>query len=224
MNDFVIKMDNVVKCFQNTTVLDHITLSFEKGRIYGLIGRNGSGKTMLLKCICGFVVPTSGKISVNGADIGRSEDFVKDMGIIIETPGFLPDYTGYENLRYLARIRGKIGKEEIRNAIVKVGLDPDDKKKVGKYSLGMRQRLGIAQAIMESPSILLLDEPMNGLDNQGVDEMRQLLLDLKESGTTIILASHSREDIEILCDNVAMLDKGRLTDYKYTSTICEPGT
>lgn len=209
MSEFVIELDNVVKRFQNAVVLDHITLSFDKGRIYGLIGRNGSGKTMLLKCICGFVVPTSGKISVNGTDIAQSDCFTKDMGIIIETPGFLPDHTGYENLRYLARIRGRIGKEEIRNAIVKVGLDPDDKKKVGKYSLGMRQRLGIAQAIMENPSILLLDEPMNGLDNQGVEEMRQLLLDLKEEGRTIILASHSREDVEILCDYVAMLDKGR---------------
>lgn len=216
MSEYVIKLDNVGKRFQNAVVLDHITLSFEKGRIYGLIGRNGSGKTMLLKCICGFVVPTSGKITVNGMDLGQSDYFTRDMGIIIETPGFLPDYTGYENLRYLAKIRGRIGKEEIRNAIVKVGLDPDDKKKVGKYSLGMRQRLGIAQAIMENPSILLLDEPMNGLDNQGVEEMRQLLLDLKEEGTTIILASHSREDIEILCDSVAMLDKGHCISHSQT--------
>lgn len=216
MSEYVIKLDNVGKRFQNAVVLDHITLSFEKGRIYGLIGRNGSGKTMLLKCICGFVVPTSGKITVNGMDLGQSDYFTRDMGIIIETPGFLPDYTGYENLRYLAKIRGRIGKEEIRNAIVKVGLDPDDKKKVGKYSLGMRQRLGIAQAIMENPSILLLDEPMNGLDNQGVEEMRQLLLDLKEEGTTIILASHSREDIEILCDGVAMLDKGHCISHSQT--------
>lgn len=216
MSEYVIKLDNVGKRFQNAVVLDHITLSFEKGRIYGLIGRNGSGKTMLLKCICGFVVPTSGKITVNGMDLGQSDYFTRDMGIIIETPGFLPDYTGYENLRYLAKIRGRIGKGEIRNAIVKVGLDPDDKKKVGKYSLGMRQRLGIAQAIMENPSILLLDEPMNGLDNQGVEEMRQLLLDLKEEGTTIILASHSREDIEILCDSVAMLDKGHCISHSQT--------
>ena len=143
-------------------------------------------------------------------EIGKDTDFADNIGIIIENPGFLKGYTGFKNLAYLASIRNVIGKEEIRECMKKVGLDPDSHKKVGKYSLGMRQRLGIAQAIMENPEILILDEPMNSLDNQGVDEVREILMELRDKGKTILLASHNKEDIEILCDEVYEMNQGRL--------------
>ena len=145
-----------------------------------------------------------------GKEIGKDRDFADNIGIIIENPGFLNGYTGFKNLEYLANIRNVIGKEEIRESMEKVGLDPCSNKKVGKYSLGMKQRLGIAQAIMENPEILILDEPMNGLDNQGVEDVRGILMGLREEGKTIILASHNKEDIEILCDEVYEMDRGKL--------------
>ncbi|MCB5935771.1 ATP-binding cassette domain-containing protein [Caldibacillus thermoamylovorans] len=205
-----IKVENITKKFGETTVLDGISLTFEKNKIHGLIGRNGSGKTMLLKCICGFVIPTAGTIYVNGMEIGKDLDVPESVGIIIEAPGFLPNYDGYTNLKFLAAINNIISKEQIYAVIEKVGLDPKSKRPVGKYSLGMRQRLGIAQALMEDPDILILDEPMNGLDNQGVADIRKLLLELRNQGKTIILASHGKEDIEILCDTVHELDRGKV--------------
>ena len=177
-----IRIENVTKKFGSYAALDGISLSFEKGKIHGMIGRNGSGKTVLFKCICGFLRVDDGAVFVDGK----------------------------QNLQFLAGIRRKIGKKEIDAAIRKVGLDPEAKKHVGKYSLGMRQRLGIAQAIMEEPSLLILDEPMNGLDNQGVQEMRQLFLKLKEEGKTILLASHNREDIAALCDTTVEIDRGKI--------------
>lgn len=206
-----INVENVTKTFGETTVLSDITVAFEKGKVHGLIGRNGSGKTMLMKCICGFVPVTRGTITIDGLRLKKDMDFPKNIGVIIETPGFLPSYNAYRNLKFLADIQGKIGKQEIRVAIQKVGLAPDSKKHVGKYSLGMRQRLGLAQAIMENPDILILDEPMNGLDKDGVAEMRRYLLDLKAAGKTILIASHSAEDIDVLCDTVHEMDKGVLT-------------
>jgi len=205
-----VEIENLTKKFGDTTVLHDISLSLEKNKIHGLIGRNGSGKTMLLKCICGFVIPTSGTIKVYGKQIGRDCDVPENVGIIIEAPGFLPNYDGYTNLKFLAAIKNNISKEQIYEAIKKVGLDPKSKKHVGKYSLGMRQRLGLAQALMEDPEILILDEPMNGLDNQGVNDMRKLIQELRNQGKTIILASHGKEDIEILCDSVYELDHGKI--------------
>lgn len=206
----IIRIENVSKSFGTEEVIKDISLSFEKGSIYGLIGRNGSGKTVLLKMIVGFVKPSKGRILVEDKEIGKDTDFADNIGLIIETPGFLGGYSGYKNLEYLAGIRKRIGKEEIRESMERVGLDPDSRKKVRKYSLGMRQRLGIAQAMMENPDILLLDEPMNGLDTQGVEDVRSILLQLKEEGKTIILSSHNREDIEILCDEVYEMEKGLL--------------
>ena len=165
---------------------------------------------MLMKCICGIVPVTSGRISVNGKVIGKDVDIPANVGVIIETPGFLPNYSAFNNLKFLAALNHKIGKEEIRNAIKSVGLNPDDKKHVGKFSLGMRQRLGLAQAIMENPDLLILDEPMNGLDKDGVADMRKYLLNLKSQGKTILIASHSAEDIDVLCDTVCEMDKGNL--------------
>ena len=205
-----IEVQNVVKRFRDQVVLKNVSISFEKGQIHGIVGRIGSGKTVLFKCICGLMHPEEGVILVNGKRVGRDVDMPEDIGAIIEAPGFLPNYSGYKNLRFLANIRRKIGKEEILNVLKTVGLDPESRKHVGKYSLGMRQRLGIAQAIMEDPEILILDEPMNGLDNAGVQDIRALLLELKAQGKTILLASHNHEDIAALCDTVHEMDGGVL--------------
>lgn len=205
-----IEVQNVVKRFRDQVVLKNVSISFEKGKIHGIVGRNGSGKTVLFKCICGLMHPEEGVIFVNGKRVGRDVDMPEDIGAIIEAPGFLPNYSGYKNLRFLSNIRRKIGKEEILNVLKMVGLDPESRKHVGKYSLGMRQRLGIAQAIMEDPEILILDEPMNGLDNAGVQDIRALLLGLKTQGKTILLASHNHEDIAALCDTVHEMDGGVL--------------
>lgn len=205
-----IEMNQVGKKFKDTWVLQDITLSFDSGKIYGLVGRNGSGKTMIMKLIAGMATPTTGTITVEGKRLGTDIDIPDSLGAIIEVPGFLGDMSGWRNLKYLASLRNAIDDEAIRYAMRLVGLNPNDKKRVGKYSLGMRQRLGIAQAIMEKPHILLLDEPMNGLDNQGVEDVRQLLRQFREQGMTIVLASHHREDIDALCDEVYMLDEGKL--------------
>lgn len=192
-------------------ILININVEFEKGKIHGLVGRNGSGKTMLMKCICGFIKPTEGEIYVADKRIGKDCDFPESIGIIIETPGFIPYYSGYKNLKLLADLNRKIDSQKIKQSMKQVGLDPESKLHIKKYSLGMRQRLGLAQAIMENPDLLILDEPMNGLDKDGVADMRKYLLELKEQGKTILIASHSSEDIEVLCDTVCEMDKGVLT-------------
>lgn len=211
MDDIAIRVEGVYKRFGTDTVLNNVSRSFERGRIHGIVGNNGSGKTVLMKCICGFLIPTEGEVIVNGKHVGRDVDFPPDMGIIIETPGFLPNITGVKNLEILASLNNKIGLEQIAASIRRVGLDPLMKKPVGKYSLGMRQRLGIAQAIMEDPALLILDEPLNGLDKHGVKEMRQLIKGLKEQGKTILLASHNQGDIDELCDTVCEMDNGIMT-------------
>ena len=206
-----ISVQNLSKSFGQERVLKNVTRDFEKRKIHGIVGNNGSGKTVLMKCICGFLIPDSGSITVNGERVGVDVDFPRDMGLIIETPGFLPNMTGVKNLEILASLNKKIGLEEIAASIRRVGLDPLMKKPVGKYSLGMRQRLGIAQAIMEDPTLLILDEPLNGLDKHGVREMRQLIKGLKEQGKTILLASHNQGDIDELCDTVCEMDAGVMT-------------
>ena len=203
-----VEVKNAVKEFKETRALDDVTLSFESGKIHGIVGRNGSGKTVLLKCICGFMELTSGQILVQGQKVVPSKP--QNIGIIIESPGFIGSQSGFKNLYQLASLNGKVTRQEVEEVMKLVGLDPKNKKPVRKYSLGMRQRLGIAQAIMEDPPLLLLDEPMNGLDNQGVADVREILARLREEGKTIILASHSKEDIDILCDTVCELDHGRL--------------
>ena len=210
----VIKVKSVVKRWGKNTVLKSVDLEVERSEIVGIIGHNGSGKTVLMKCICGFITPDSGEITVSGKRVGKDIDIPKNIGLIIESPGFLPNFSGFSNLWQLARIRGKIGKDDIRQVIKQVGLDPDEKKHVGKYSLGMKQRLGIAQAIMENPDILILDEPMNGLDKNGVEDMRELLLQLKDDGKAMIIASHNSMDIDVLCDKVFEIDKGVLTQVR----------
>lgn len=205
-----IMIQNVTKEFKKQLVLNDISINFNMGKIYGIIGRNGSGKTVLMKCICGLLSTSSGTITVNGKVIGKDIDFPENIGFIIENPGFLQSYSGLKNLKYLASIKKKIDDDKIREFIKLVGLNPDDKKAVGKYSLGMRQRLGIAQALMENPDIIILDEPMNALDNVGVDEIRSVILKMKEQGKLIIIASHIREDIEVLCDEVYEMNEGTI--------------
>lgn len=209
-----IKVENLNLTIKKHEILKNINVSFEEGQIHGLIGRNGSGKTMLMKCICGFIKPTSGAIQVDGAFIGKDIDFPESIGLIIETPGFIPYYTGYKNLKLLAGLNKQITTEQIKAVMQSVGLDPDLKLSVKKYSLGMRQRLGLAQAIMENPKVLILDEPFNGLDQEGVDDMRKYLLKYKEEGKTILIASHSSDDISVLCDSVHIMNKGILTERK----------
>ncbi len=209
----MIEINGVSKKKQGKYILKNITVCFEKGKIHGIVGENGSGKTMLLRAICGLVRIDEGEILVDGKKIGKEIDFPQDTGVIIENPGFISTLSGYRNLEYLASIRGKIGKVEIEETMKKMGLDPFDKKKVGKYSLGMKQRLGMAQAIMENPDLLLLDEPMNALDKKGAQEVRQILLELKEKGKTILMVSHNWEDMEVLCDDVYKMIDGKLFRY-----------
>lgn len=210
--EYAIEVKNVTKKFSETVAVKDVTVSFEKGKIHGIIGRNGSGKTVLFKCICGLLPVTSGEITVLGRKMGDGKRVPESLGVIIETPGFLPNCSGYQNLRYLMELSGKADKEKIRGAIKLVGLDTDSRKHVGKYSLGMRQRLGLAQAIMEDPELIILDEPMNGLDKNGVAEMRQLFLQLKEQGKTILIASHNPDDTRILCDTLHEMDAGVMTE------------
>ncbi|MCD7858686.1 MAG: ATP-binding cassette domain-containing protein [Firmicutes bacterium] len=210
----MIEVQNVSKYFGAEQVLHEISHSFEAGKIHGIVGNNGSGKTVLMKCICGFLRPESGKILIGGKQVGKDFDFPPSLGLIIETPGFLPNLSGFRNLKILASLQRKIRDDEIRAAMSLVGLDPGLKKGVGKYSLGMRQRLGLAQALMEDPQLLILDEPLNGLDKQGAAHIRGVILGLREQGKTVILASHNQVDIDELCDTVCEMDAGVLTQVR----------
>ena len=228
-----VRLVKVSKSFKKEKVLKSITHTFERGKIHGIMGFNGSGKTVMFKCICGFLKPDAGAVMfkcicgflkpdagaiwVQGKQIGKDTDFPKSVGMIIENPGFLPHLSGYANLKRLADIQKKIGPEEIKEAMAKTGLDPFSKKKAGQYSLGMRERLGIAQAIMEDPDLLILDEPFNGLDKRGADEVCGLLDELRARGKTILIAAHNMPEIEYLCDTISEMDAGRLTQIKYNT-------
>lgn len=209
--DIVIRIRGLSKSFGAEKVLRNVNRDFEQGKIHGIVGNNGSGKTVLMKCICGLLLPDTGEIRVNGKRIGKDVDFPADLGLMIEVPGFLPRATGLRNLEILASLQGKAGLAQIADTIRRVGLDPASAKPVGKYSLGMRQRLGLAQALMEDPSLLILDEPLNGLDKTGMLEVRLLLKSLRAEGKTILLASHNQTDIDELCDTVCEMDAGTMT-------------
>lgn len=211
---YAVELHEVGLTIGKQELLKDISVNFNYGKIYGIIGRNGSGKTLLFKCISGFILPTHGDIQVIGEQVGKDIDFSGHMGVIIETPGFIPHYSAYRNLKILADISGGANKERIIECIRMVGLNEKEKKPVKKYSLGMRQRLGLAQAIMEDPQVLVLDEPMNGLDKHGVEDVRKLLLQLKEQDKTILIASHNAEDIRLLCDEVYEMEAGVLTKVK----------
>lgn len=209
-----VRLENLSKSFKEEKVLRGITHSFEKGKIHGIMGFNGSGKTVMFKCICGFLKPDGGAVWVDGRQIGKEVDFPESVGMIIESPGFLPGLSGFANLKRLAALKRLITDDEVREAIRTVGLDPESKKKVGQYSLGMRERLGIAQAIMEQPDLLILDEPFNGLDKRGAEEVCVLLDEIRAQGRTILLAAHNMLEIERLCDTISEMDAGVLTQVK----------
>ncbi|WP_315074779.1 ATP-binding cassette domain-containing protein [uncultured Clostridium sp.] len=208
MENDIIEIINYTKKYNNNCILNNININIKSGTCCGFIGRNGSGKSMLFKAISGFIKPTSGMIKVRGKVIGKDIDFPDNTGILIESPGYLPQYTAFENLKFLAGINKKIEEKEIKETLDSLQLPWISDKKVKNFSLGMKQKLGIAQAIMENQEILILDEPMNGLDKEGVNIVRKRLLKEKQKGKTILLASHIQDDIEILCDNVFELDNG----------------
>ena len=210
----VIRVEHACKSFKKQQVLKDVSLSCNPGEICGIVGHNGSGKTVLFKCICGLLYLDSGSIYIRDKKMHKEIDMLNEAGVIIEEPAFLGNSSGYKNLDYLYQLRHKKNKEHLYNILEKVGLDPKSKKKVKNYSMGMRQRLAIAQAIMEDQNILILDEPMNGLDKNGVADMRKLFLELKEMGKAIVLASHNKEDIDVLCDSVYEMEMGVLNQIR----------
>lgn len=206
-----VEITSLTKELKKRTVLNDISISFEQGRIYGLYGRNGCGKTMLLRAIAGLIYPTEGRIVVGGKELHKDISFPESVGVIIETTSLLPQFDAYTNLKHLAEIKKVVSDEDIRDALERVGLG-EEKKKVRAYSLGMRQKLAIAQAVFEKPELLLLDEPTNALDEESVEKVRQVLLEEKEQGAVIILASHNREDMAYLCDQMVYMADGKITD------------
>ena len=209
-----IKMCNVSKTIKKAKVLDNISLQFEQGKIYGLRGKNGSGKTMLMRAIVGLIVPSSGTIDINGKILGKDISFPESVGALIEQPSFINNYSGFKNLKLVATILNKITDNQIRESIKAVGLDPDDKRKYKKYSLGMKQRLGIACAIMENPDLIVLDEPINALDENGIKLVREILHSHKKRGALIIIACHDKEELEFLSDEIYTIENGGIVDYK----------
>lgn len=205
-----IKICDLSKNIKGNMVLENVSMELESGHAYGLQGRNGSGKTMLMRAICGLIYPSSGVIDIDGKILGKDISFPPSIGVLIENPSFLGNYTAFENLRLLAAVKGEIGDAEIKKAIMDVGLDPQDHRKYKKFSLGMKQRLGIACAVMEHPDIIVLDEPFNALDDAGVELIRNLILNLKNEGALIILACHDRNELENLSDEIFVMTEGRM--------------
>ena len=208
-----IEVCNVVKIIKKNTVIDDITVSFSSGKVYGLKGINGSGKTMLMRLICGLIRPTKGNILINDKMLWRDITFPESIGILLENPAFLEFYSGRENLHMLAAIKRSADDKRICQVLEMVGLNPEDKKKYKKYSLGMKQRLGIAAAIMESPDIVLLDEPTNALDTEGVERFKKILEKERERGALVILTCHDYETLRELCDEIYTIDGGKLTGH-----------
>lgn len=208
-----ISVKNVTKNIKGSIVLENINLELEKGKVYGLRGKNGSGKTMLMRVICGLILPTSGTVEINGEILGKDISFPRSVGALIEAPGFIGEYSGFKNLKTIASIKNIIDDNRIREVISLVGLDPDDKKKFKKYSLGMKQRLGIACAIMENPEIIILDEPINALDEKGVLIVREIL-EKHKSDSIIIIACHDREELDLLADEIFVMENGRIISHE----------
>lgn len=206
-----LEIKNLCKTFDNNQVLNDINLEMNSGHIYGFIGRNGSGKSVLLKIICGFYMPTSGMVLQDGVDYSKEGRFPENTRALIEKPKFIPDLTGYENLELLASIQNKIGKEEIIDIMEKLNLKNEMNKNFSKYSLGTKQKLGIAQVLMENPDMIILDEPFNGVENSTADDIRKMLVEEKNKGKLIIIASHIKEDIETLADEVYEFDGGKVS-------------
>lgn len=205
-----IRLEQVSKQIRGTEILADITMELKSGVIYGFQGINGSGKTMLMRVIAGLIRPTKGCVKIDGKELGRELDFPEGTGLLLENPAFPGYYTGKRNLQLLAGIRGEAGDEKIEETMQRIGLDPGDKRKYRKYSLGMKQKLGIAAAVMESPRLLILDEPFNALDEESVGRARQIIREEKERGALIILACHERAMLEDLVDEIFILENGRL--------------
>ena len=202
---------SATKYIKKALILDDVNIQLTGGKIYGLKGPNGSGKTMLMRLLCGLIRPTSGEVWIDGKKLGKDMDFPESVGLLIENPAFLPNYTGYENLELLAQIRGKIGAEEICQSLLEVGLEPDDPRKYRKYSLGMKQRLGIAAAIMEKPDLLIADEPTNALDDSGVEQICTILRRERERGALVVIACHDSLLLETLSDEIYKIYEGKVT-------------
>ena len=213
-NEMIIEVNEVYKKYDDATVLDNVSLEIEKGKIYGLVGRNGSGKTVLMKCICGLTMPTSGSIYVDGKQIGKDIDFPESIGALIETPGFIEYYNAMDNMRSLASIKKITTEEQIIALLEKVGLNPNEKKKVKKYSLGMRQKLGIAMAILDDPNIIILDEPFNALDKKSVSNVKDIILGLKADNKLVILSSHDGVLLEEVTDKIYEIEEGKIVGGK----------
>ena len=209
----VVRLEDYCKSFKSAELLKNINLTLESGKVIGLKGKNGSGKTMLMRAISGLILPTSGKVYINDKELGRHISFPPSIGILIENPSFISNYTGFKNLKILASIQNRISDDEIRDAIRKVGLDPDDRRTFKKYSLGMKQRLGIAAAIMERPDIVILDEPINALDEAGAGLIKGLLDELKANGSLIIIACHDTEELNYLSDEIYEIYDGEITGH-----------
>lgn len=205
-----IELKNVTKEFDKVEIIKNISLEFETGKIYGLYGRNGSGKSVLMKLICGFLIPTKGKVLINGKDFNAKNEYPDNLRAVIEKPSFFPELTGFENLKLLAKIQNKINDEEIIKALDLVNLIDEKDKKYSKYSLGIKQKLAIAQAIMEDPSILILDEPFNGIEEKSVEKITKFLKEEAKNGKTIIFSTHIKEDLENLADIIYKIDNGTI--------------
>ena len=206
----IIEVNQVSKYFSHIPVLKNVSLSVEAGSTIGIVGSNGSGKSVLFQTVCGFLTPDGGTIKIRGELLGKKRDFPDNVGVLINSPGFISLNTGLQNLKYLAGIRGVIGERQIRAAMQKVGLDPEDRTKVEQYSLGMKQKLGLAQAIMAGQDILILDEPFNALDYKTHNDVKEILRVLQAEGKTMLLTSHNYEDLEALCNQIYVLDDGNL--------------
>lgn len=213
-NPTTIEITDLVKDIKGKRIIDHVNLHLESGKITGLKGVNGSGKTMLMRLVCGLITPTSGSIVINGKRLGKDITFPESVGILIENPAFLDAYSGFDNLKLLASIKHRVGPEEIRQTIARVGLDPDDKKKYRKYSLGMKQRLGIAAAVMEEPDIIILDEPTNALDSDGVAMLKEILHDQRERGALVLISCHDLPTLQELSDEIYLMESGALRPYE----------
>lgn len=205
-----IEVKNISKEFKKTSILENVNMTFEDGHIYGFQGRNGSGKSVLLKMICGLYKPTNGHIFYDGVEYTKINEYVPNVRALIEKPSFFPDLTGFENLRLLAKIQNKIGDGEILTSLENVNLLNEKDKKFSKYSLGMKQKLGIAQVLMENPHVLILDEPFNGVEKESVEKIKNVLLEEKKKGKIIILTSHMEEDLKSLADKIYIFDGGRV--------------
>lgn len=203
-----IEVRDVCKQFKKVEVLKNINMVFEDGKIYGFSGRNGSGKSVLLKIICGIYSPTNGEVLIDGKNYNRSNMFVPNLRALIEKPSFFPDLTGFENLKLLAQIQNKITEKEILSALETVNLIDEKDKRYSEYSLGMKQKLGIAQVIMEDPKVMLLDEPFNGIEEESVQKISDYLLKQKKKGKIIIISTHIKEDLKKLADQIYYFDNG----------------